>query len=123
MHTLRLSLPAEPKDEEFPASPTKTRFEPPSTDIGRSEGAGNLLFGDNGDGAGGNSSVGGSGGDTVGTLEERGPSSGDDGLWAVPSEASASSKAYLELLETLTHGLDRLIMIRGGGSEVVTIFN
>lgn len=31
--------------------------------------------------------------------------------------------AYLRLLEKLTLGLDRYLFIRGGGSEVVTIFN
>jgi hypothetical protein len=46
------------------------------------------------------------------------------GLGGEPEdEASLGSTAYLQLLEQLTEGLDRLVLIGGGGSEVVTIFN
>ena len=30
---------------------------------------------------------------------------------------------YMEFLEVLTEGLDRVLMVRGGGREVVTIYN
>ena len=127
-----LSLPAEPKDDFFPASPSRAR--PPSQNkSGRATGArggADLLVGNlDGGGSGGGGASASADGFLSHDLEgecadgERGPTAGDDGLWAVPSEASASSVAYLELLESLTEGLDRLVMIRGGGSEVVTIFN
>merc|ERR1711971_816895 len=103
-----LSLPAEPKDDFFPASPSRAR--PPSqNNSGHATGAraGADLLVANLDGGGLSHDLEGECADG-----ERGPTPGDDGLWAVPSEASASSVAYLELLESLTEGLDRLVMIR-----------
>lgn len=38
-------------------------------------------------------------------------------------EVSDRERNYMEFLEVLTEGLDRVLMVRGGGREVVTIYN
>ncbi|CAG5105787.1 Oidioi.mRNA.OKI2018_I69.chr1.g2453.t2.cds [Oikopleura dioica] len=42
-----------------------------------------------------------------------------------PSDVDGPNKErnYMEFLEVLTEGLDRVLMVRGGGREVVTIYN
>lgn len=39
------------------------------------------------------------------------------------TESAKEADQYLRLLEEYTKGLDKVLMIRGSGSEVVTIFN
>jgi len=34
-----------------------------------------------------------------------------------------SAHHYMEFLEALTEGLDRVLMVRGGGREVITIYS
>ena len=38
-------------------------------------------------------------------------------------EYFSRERNYMEFLEVLTEGLDRVLMVRGGGREVVTIYN
>ncbi|XP_065827831.1 solute carrier family 12 member 6-like [Oscarella lobularis] len=40
-----------------------------------------------------------------------------------PPSASSDAENYMEFLEVLTEGLDRVLMVRGGGREVVTIYS
>ena len=50
-------------------------------------------------------------------------------MLSLPAEADRRTVAegdgtnYMALLDTLVEGLGRILMIRGGGTEVVTIFN
>lgn len=37
--------------------------------------------------------------------------------------STESSHHYMEFLEALTEGLDRVLMVRGGGREVITIYS
>jgi len=34
-----------------------------------------------------------------------------------------SDYSYMEFLEVLTEGLERVLMVRGGGREVITIYS
>jgi potassium/chloride transporter 4/5/6 len=40
-----------------------------------------------------------------------------------PPKAQEDEENYLEFLEVLTEGIDRVLMVRGGGREVVTIYS
>lgn len=40
-----------------------------------------------------------------------------------PPKNPAGEENYMEFLEVLTEGLDRILMVRGGGREVITIFS
>lgn len=127
-----LSLPAEPHDDDLPTSPRK--FSAPEKTASASV---KLIRLDDGvatttttnaavDGTvdgGVSADAANNGSIEVGADNDHGPHAGSDGSWAVPLAASESSESYLELLELLIQGLPRIVMIRGGGSEVVTIFN
>jgi hypothetical protein len=88
-----LSLPAEPNDDD--SSTAGDGDDCDTIDSGTSDGDGAGSGGSGGAGSGG-------GGGKV---------------------SGADFTLYLELLEELMAGLDRVVMVRGGGSEVVTIFN
>ncbi|XP_046563349.1 solute carrier family 12 member 4-like isoform X4 [Haliotis rubra] len=40
-----------------------------------------------------------------------------------PPKSSAGEESYMEFLEVLTEGLDRVLMVRGSGREVITIYS
>jgi len=40
-----------------------------------------------------------------------------------PPKNEAGEENYMEFLEVLTEGLDRVLMVRGGGREVITIYS
>ncbi|ESN99040.1 hypothetical protein HELRODRAFT_66482, partial [Helobdella robusta] len=40
-----------------------------------------------------------------------------------PPKSSAGEENYMEYLEVLTEGIDRVLMVRGGGREVITIYS
>ncbi|ESO89777.1 hypothetical protein LOTGIDRAFT_124507 [Lottia gigantea] len=40
-----------------------------------------------------------------------------------PPKTSAGEESYMEFLEVLTEGLDRVLMVRGSGREVITIYS
>lgn len=41
-----------------------------------------------------------------------------------PKQTKPESESnYMEFLEVLTEGLDRVLMVRGGGREVITIYS
>ena len=40
-----------------------------------------------------------------------------------PPKAKAAEHNYMEYLEVLTEGLERVLMVRGGGREVITIYS
>ncbi|ESN90227.1 hypothetical protein HELRODRAFT_90889, partial [Helobdella robusta] len=40
-----------------------------------------------------------------------------------PPKDSSGEKSYMDFLEVLIEGLDRVLMVRGGGKEVITIFS
>ncbi|ELT97808.1 hypothetical protein CAPTEDRAFT_145070, partial [Capitella teleta] len=40
-----------------------------------------------------------------------------------PPSKLAAEENYMEYLEALTEGLDRVLMVRGSGQEVVTIYS
>jgi len=40
-----------------------------------------------------------------------------------PPKTKAGEENYMEFLEVLTEGLDRVLLVRGGGREVITIFS
>jgi hypothetical protein len=124
-----LSLPAEPQDDTAPASPSRSqRMALIDDDDDAEDGEESVLHSGGGKAAvvmrasrSQNSS--GYGKQAVNTPLEsmhRYPGTPGDSDAEVVSEGCT---AYLELLEQLTEGLDRLILIRGGGKEVVTIFN
>lgn len=37
--------------------------------------------------------------------------------------STESAHHYMEFLEALTEGLDRVVLVRGGGREVITIYS
>ena len=39
------------------------------------------------------------------------------------SSSSESAHHYMEFLEALTEGLDQVVLVRGGGREVITIYS
>jgi hypothetical protein len=120
-----LSLPAEPQDDAIPTSPTRPLPPFDGDDDGGDGGGG----GEGGavvplQGVGGGSAGGGGGGGAGSNPKRADYVHRYPGLGGEPEdEASLGSTAYLQLLEPLTEGLDRLVLIGGGGSEVVTIFN
>ena len=40
-----------------------------------------------------------------------------------PSHTSLTAYSYMEYVDALTEGLDRLLLMRGSGREVITIFS
>ncbi|ELT90882.1 hypothetical protein CAPTEDRAFT_150162 [Capitella teleta] len=40
-----------------------------------------------------------------------------------PPKHAAGEENYMEFLEVLTEGLERVLMVRGGGREVITIYS
>ena len=40
-----------------------------------------------------------------------------------PPKNKAAEHNYMEYLEVLTEGLERVLMVRGGGREVITIYS
>ncbi|XP_076334533.1 solute carrier family 12 member 4-like [Tachypleus tridentatus] len=40
-----------------------------------------------------------------------------------PPKMQKAEANYMEFLEVLTEGLDRVLMVRGGGREVITIYS
>jgi hypothetical protein len=39
------------------------------------------------------------------------------------NQSSSSAYSYMEYVDVLTEGLDRLLLMRGSGQEVITIFS
>ncbi len=40
-----------------------------------------------------------------------------------PNQSSLAAYSYMEYVDVLTEGLDRLLLMRGSGREVITIFS
>lgn len=40
-----------------------------------------------------------------------------------PKQSSLAAYSYMEYVDVLTEGLDRLLLMRGSGREVITIFS